>query len=40
MAIAQIVQNPEFLSTWPRLRNTEELRSQILLAQRVRKASV
>jgi APA family basic amino acid/polyamine antiporter len=40
MAIAQIVQNPEFLSTWPRLRNTEELRSQILLAQRVRKASI
>jgi mannitol/fructose-specific phosphotransferase system IIA component (Ntr-type) len=40
MAIAQIVQNPEFLSSWPRLRNTEELRSQILLAQRVRKASV
>ena len=40
MAIAQIVQNPEFLSTWPRLRNTEELRNQILLAQRVRKASV
>ena len=40
MAIAQIVQNPEFLSTWPQLRNTEELRSQILLAQRVRKASV
>ncbi len=40
MAIAQIVQNPEFLSSWPRLRNTEELRSQILLAQRVRNASV
>ncbi len=40
MAIAQIVQNPEFLSTWPRLRNTEELRNQILLAQRVRKATV
>ena len=40
MAIAQIVQNPEFLSTWPRLRNIEELRSQILLAQRVRKGSV
>jgi amino acid transporter/mannitol/fructose-specific phosphotransferase system IIA component (Ntr-type) len=40
MAIAQIVQNPEFLSTWPHLRNAEELRNQILLAQRVRKASV
>jgi mannitol/fructose-specific phosphotransferase system IIA component (Ntr-type) len=40
MAIAQIVQNPEFLSTWPHLRNIEELRSQILLAQRVRKGSV
>jgi APA family basic amino acid/polyamine antiporter len=40
MAIAQIVQNPEFLSTWPRLRNIEELRSHILLAQRVRKASL
>jgi amino acid transporter/mannitol/fructose-specific phosphotransferase system IIA component (Ntr-type) len=40
MAIAQIVQNPEFLSTWPDLRNAEELRNQILLAQRVRKASV
>lgn len=40
MAIAQIVQNPEFLSSWPRLRNTEELRSHILLAQRVRNASV
>jgi len=40
MAIAQIVQNPEFLSTWTRLRNTAELRSQILLAQRVRKGSV
>ena len=40
MAIAQIVQNPEFLSTWPRLRNSEELRNQILLAQRVRKGSV
>jgi mannitol/fructose-specific phosphotransferase system IIA component (Ntr-type) len=40
MAIAQIVQNPEFLSTWSELRNTEELRNQILLAQRVRKGSV
>jgi len=40
MAIAQIVQNPEFLSTWTRLRNTAELRSQILLAQRIRKGSV
>lgn len=40
MAIAQIIQNPEFLSTWTRLRNTTELRSQILLAQRVRKGSV
>jgi amino acid transporter/mannitol/fructose-specific phosphotransferase system IIA component (Ntr-type) len=40
MAIAQIVQNPEFLSSWARLRNTAELRSQILLAQRVRKGSV
>jgi len=40
MAIAQIVQNPEFLSTWTRLRNTAELRNQILLAQRVRKGSV
>jgi len=40
MAIAQIVHNPEFLATWPRLRNTAELRSQILLAQRVRKGAV
>ncbi len=40
MAIAQIVQNPEFLTTWKRLRNTTELRSFILLAQRVRKGSV
>lgn len=40
MAIAQIVQNPEFLSTWTQLRNTAELRSQILLAQRIRKGLV
>ena len=40
MAIAQIVQNPEFLSTWKRLRNIAELRNFILLAQRVRKGSV
>ena len=40
MAIAQIVQNTDFLSLWLKARNAEELRNLILLAERVRKEQV
>ena len=40
MAIAQIVQNPDFMNLWRKARNEEELRNLILLAERVRKAEV
>lgn len=40
MAIAQIVQNPDFQHQWMKTHNTEELRNLILLAQRIRKARV
>jgi len=40
MAIAQIVQNEGFSHNWLRARNTQELRHQILLAERVRKGDL
>jgi mannitol/fructose-specific phosphotransferase system IIA component (Ntr-type) len=40
MAIAQIVQNADFMSSWLKARNVEELRNIILLAERVRKDQV
>ena len=40
MAIAQIVQNTDFLNLWLKARNAEELRNLILLAERVRKEQV
>jgi amino acid transporter/mannitol/fructose-specific phosphotransferase system IIA component (Ntr-type) len=40
MAIAQIVQNVDFMGSWLKARNVEELRSIILLAERVRKDQV
>ncbi len=40
MAIAQIVQNTDFMSSWLKARNVEELRNLILLAERVRKEQV
>ncbi len=40
MAIAQIVQNTDFVQSWMKARDTEELRDLILLAQRIRKAEV
>jgi amino acid transporter/mannitol/fructose-specific phosphotransferase system IIA component (Ntr-type) len=40
MAIAQIVQNTDFMGSWHKARNVEELRSLILLAERVRKEQV
>jgi amino acid transporter/mannitol/fructose-specific phosphotransferase system IIA component (Ntr-type) len=40
MAIAQIVQNTDFIASWLKARNVEELRNLILLAERVRKEQV
>jgi amino acid transporter/mannitol/fructose-specific phosphotransferase system IIA component (Ntr-type) len=40
MAIAQIVQNTDFIGSWLKARNVEELRNLILLAERVRKDQV
>ena len=40
MAIAQIVQNEDFIHNWVKADSIEDLRSLILLAQRVRKAEV
>jgi len=40
MAIAQIVQNTDFIASWLKARNVEELRNIILLAERVRKEQV
>ncbi len=40
MAIAQIVQDTDFMNSWLKARNVEELRNLILLAERVRKAQV
>ena len=40
MAIAQIVQNEDFIHNWVKTDSIEDLRSLILLAQRVRKAEV
>jgi APA family basic amino acid/polyamine antiporter len=40
MAIAQIVQNHEFVKNWIKASDAEELRNLILLAQRVRKGAV
>ena len=40
MAIAQIVQNPEFMHNWTEADDIEDLRSLILLAQRIRKVQV
>jgi mannitol/fructose-specific phosphotransferase system IIA component (Ntr-type) len=40
LAIAQIVQNTDFMSLWMRARNEEELRNLILVADRARKGAV
>ncbi len=40
MAIAQIVQNQDFVKNWLRASDAEELRNLILLTQRVRKGTV
>ena len=40
MAIAQIVQNTDFMNLWLKARNEEELRNLILLAERARKGTV
>jgi APA family basic amino acid/polyamine antiporter len=40
MAIAQIVQNQEFVKSWLKAADAEELRNLILLAQRVRKGTL
>jgi APA family basic amino acid/polyamine antiporter len=40
MAIAQIVQNTDFMNLWMRARNEEELRNIILVADRARKGAV
>jgi mannitol/fructose-specific phosphotransferase system IIA component (Ntr-type) len=40
MAIAQIVQNTDFMNLWLKARNVEELRNLILLAERIRKEQV
>ena len=40
MAIAQVVQNTDFMNSWLKARNVEELRNLILLAERVRKEQV
>ncbi len=40
MAIAQIVQNNEFLSNWNKARGSEDLRNLILLSERIRKGQI
>jgi len=40
MAIAQILQNKDFLNNWVKVDGVEDLRNLILLAQRVRKVEV
>ena len=40
MAIAQIVQNRDFLNSWSKARNVDQLRNLLLLAERIRKAAV
>ncbi|MBA7695076.1 hypothetical protein ES703_103697 [subsurface metagenome] len=40
MAIAQIVQNKDFINHWSRANKIEDLRNIILLAQRIRKGQV
>jgi hypothetical protein len=40
MAIAQIMQNKEFIESWLKAGSKEDLRNLILLAQRVRKGEV
>jgi amino acid transporter/mannitol/fructose-specific phosphotransferase system IIA component (Ntr-type) len=40
MAIAQIIQNKDFINNWMKARDPEDLRNLILLAQRVRKDEV
>lgn len=40
MAIAQIVQNADFMNNWIKAGDIEDLRNLILLAQRIRKAEV
>jgi len=40
MAIAQILQNKDFVNNWLKVEDTEDLRNLILLAQRVRKYEV
>ena len=40
MAIAQIVQNKDFISSWIDARNIDELRTLILIADRVRRGSL
>ncbi len=40
MAIAQILQNPDFTEAWNRAKDTKELRNLILLAERTRTAEV
>ncbi len=40
MAIAQIVQNPDFTGNWIKAENRNALRNLILLAERVRKGEI
>ena len=40
MAIAQIVQSPDFLSNWMKVNSEEDLRNLILMAERARKGKV
>lgn len=40
VAIAQIVQNSDFLKNWRKARDIEELRNLILLAERIRRAAL
>ena len=40
MAIAQIIQNKDFINNWMKAGDPEDLRNLILLAQRVRKDEV
>jgi len=40
MAIAQIIQNKNFIDNWKKARNIEDLRNLILLAERIRKHQI
>jgi amino acid transporter/mannitol/fructose-specific phosphotransferase system IIA component (Ntr-type) len=40
MAIAQIVQSPDFVTNWMKVKSVEDLRNLILLAERARKGKV